>query len=369
MKALRTSDLPHVLFVGGFSAMRDSTIGGTVFACRSLLSSGLSDKVKWLLLDYTMESLPPPLIFIRMLRAFRRFTLFLLWLATKRIDTVLIFSSTGMSLLEKGIMAWVAAQIGKRVCFSPRSGCIGELVERSLFFAWFVPWVLRSCRMIVCQCRAWRDFYQRITRLPRDRFVVIYNGIDVSQYSGKSGETKKDEVICLYMSALLSRKGIYDLVGAISLQKGELAGVRFVIAGDGPEREFLKEFIKDHGLFQMLELVGWVEGERKLQLLSDADIFLFPSHAEGMPNALLEAMAAGCACIASRVGGCPELIPDDRYGLLIPPGDITALGKGIACLAHDRTKREAMGAAARQRVIANNDIQKIWPQFWDILNG
>lgn len=94
---------------------------------------------------------------------------------------------------------------------------------------------------------------------------------------------------------------------------------------------------------------GWLEGEAKQRALASASVFLLPSTSEGLPIALLEAMAHGCAVVATRVGGIPEVVTDGRDGLLVEPDDVAALVRAVGRLVADPEARRMLGEAARER--------------------
>ena len=175
----------HILFIGGFSLLKNGTIGGTAFACRSLVSGPLSERIKWIKLDYTMKSLPPPFIGIRLIHALKRMGKYLNYLINEKLDCILIFSSTGLSFLEKGLMAKIGSLVGIPVYFCPRSGNMNKLMDSSYFFRSFAQWVFRGCEQVVCQSDSWRVYYQEVTSLPDEQFTVIPNWIDTSRYPGK----------------------------------------------------------------------------------------------------------------------------------------------------------------------------------------
>ena len=99
--------------------------------------------------------------------------------------------------------------------------------------------------------------------------------------------------------------------------------------------------------------------------LRASDIFVLPSHAEGMSNALLEAMASGLPCVASRVGAAHEMIVDDQTGLLVNSGDIVALADAIRRLASDGELRARLGHAARQSVSQRYGIESVVQRILD----
>jgi len=294
---------------------------------------------------------------------------YLNYLINEKLDCILIFSSTGLSFLEKGLMAKIGSLVGIPVYFCPRSGNMNKLMDSSYFFRSFAQWVFRGCEQVVCQSDSWRVYYQEVTSLPDEQFTVIPNWIDTSRYPGKQFTGGESRLKCLFMSSLLEKKGVHDLIEAISLRKNELKDVDFVFAGEGPERDHLIELAHDRNIEAQVQFLGWIGGEEKIESLSKSDIFVLPSYEEGMPNALLEAMASGCACIATRVGGCPDMIPDNRFGLLITPGDVKSLSDALVDLASNHVKRQVIGAAARKRVLQYNDIVKASEKFWKIFNG
>ncbi len=120
--------------------------------------------------------------------------------------------------------------------------------------------------------------------------------------------------------------------------------------GDGLERPAIESAIRKRNLTGRFILAGFTD--RLDALLPAADLVVLPSYTEGMPNVLLEAGAAGVACVATRVGGSPEVVADRESGLLVPPGDSGAIATAIDELLSDDARRAAMGRAARSRMLA-----------------
>jgi glycosyltransferase involved in cell wall biosynthesis len=119
----------------------------------------------------------------------------------------------------------------------------------------------------------------------------------------------------------------------------------------------------------MVSFSGYLHGQAKLDALASADIFVLPSHAEGMSNSLLEAMASGCACIAASVGGSAELIHDQSVGMLFEPRDVDALGNALVKVARNHGLREAMQRAARKRAHGSFDVEQAAEKFWTLFTG
>jgi glycosyltransferase involved in cell wall biosynthesis len=96
--------------------------------------------------------------------------------------------------------------------------------------------------------------------------------------------------------------------------------------------------------------LGWLDADAKARALREADIFLMPSTSEGLPVALLEAMAYGKPIVATRVGGIPDVLADGTEGMLVPPGDVAALADAVATLVGDPDRAWRLGRAAKERV-------------------
>jgi glycosyltransferase involved in cell wall biosynthesis len=136
------------------------------------------------------------------------------------------------------------------------------------------------------------------------------------------------------------------------------ANVRLRLVGDGPDRERLERTIASKGLGPYVTLEGSVNQDRIRDYYRQADIFVLPSFAEGIPVVLMEAMAMEVPCISTFVAGIPELIRNDIDGILIPPSDDQELALSIGRLIDDPDLRQRLGAAGRRRVIEKYDLDR-----------
>jgi glycosyltransferase involved in cell wall biosynthesis len=186
------------------------------------------------------------------------------------------------------------------------------------------------------------------------RRVVIRNGIDVGRYatgaaagSAVLGSPPGPRVVGT-VARLSREKGIDLLVDAFArLVPGDPA-TRLVIVGEGPERGALEALARSCGVSDRVTFQGF--HPRVAELLPGFDVFVLPSRTEGLPLALLEAMAAGRACVATKVGGVPEVVADGVTGVLVAPGDPAALAAAVQALLADPVLRRRLGTAARAQV-------------------
>ncbi len=154
----------------------------------------------------------------------------------------------------------------------------------------------------------------------------------------------------LFMARVLREKGVLVAIDAVAEARARLPQRRIslVIAGDGPDLEQAAEHVRRMGLDDV-EFTGYVRGVEKQRLLAEADIFLLPTwHGEGLPCAVLEAMAHGLVVITRPVGGIPEVIVDGEHGFLVESTDPTAFAEVLRRVAADDELRARIAAANRR---------------------
>jgi glycosyltransferase involved in cell wall biosynthesis len=198
------------------------------------------------------------------------------------------------------------------------------------------------------------------TRLPvaPERVVVIPNGVDLAAADAALavGRPAARHALGLYPSDLAlafvgrlhRQKGLKQLLGAFFTLLQTHPTAKLLLAGGGPEREALASAVAGLRLQPFVRFLGPLP--TPWPLLAAADLFVLPSLWEGMPNALLEAMAAGLPCVATTVGAVPEVAGGGEGALLVPPGDAAPLLRALLELADDPARRRELGARGRRRV-------------------
>ncbi|HET6612046.1 MAG TPA: glycosyltransferase family 4 protein [Kofleriaceae bacterium] len=366
--------MKRYIFVGGFGeGGKDGSTGGQTTACRSLIASPLSHHIEWRLIDTTGDSIPPPPAHRRAIRAWRRLLELARSLAFHHVDGALIFTGAAPSFLEKGLMAMAAKRAGKRVVLCPRSGLLVDAIERSPAMRGYVRRVLSHCDAVVCQSESWQRLFGDLSGLPKKRLPILSNWIDTSPYgeliaARGDGASSSGQMRFLYLGALEPYKGILDLVAAAKRVAREIPEATFTVCGDGSAMIEVRARIADGGLDDRFDFRGWVGGREKLRALGEADVLVLPSHREGMPNAVLEAMASGVAVVASAVGGVPDLLAGGELGMCVPAKDPHALGEAMVALARDPQRRRVLAQRAADRIAAHHDIATVWPRMLAILD-
>lgn len=187
--------------------------------------------------------------------------------------------------------------------------------------------------------------------VPASLIETIYEGIDLSQYPDRKGQSVRlptDPIKIGAVSHLSREKGLRYLIEAAALIPDVKRRMQFIIVGDGNCRIELQELVREKGLESCFQFLGFRTDSQTL--LKDFDLFVLPSLSEGLSSAIMEAMASSLPIIGSEVGGIPELVRNGYNGLLVPPADPEKLAQAIQHFAENPETLKQMGTRGRKRV-------------------
>jgi glycosyltransferase involved in cell wall biosynthesis len=165
-----------------------------------------------------------------------------------------------------------------------------------------------------------------------------------------------DVPLLVAVGRFVYKKGFHRLIEALPRIQTLFPQARLVLAGYGDLRDSYAEYAQKLGVAEMLIMPGQLLRDDVAALLASADVYVVPSvhdesgNVDGLPNALLEGMAAGCAVVASDVAGIPEVLVDGVHGRLVPEGDVASLADALIVLLTDPALRAHYGEQARQRI-------------------
>lgn len=361
----------RILFVGSFNPPSDGRIGGQYFACRSLIESDLKDDFDFLLVDSTIDSIQVSSVFSRLPKIGLRVLRCVRELLLSEVDAVLLFSSSGLSFVEKGSIGLLGKMLGKKVVIFPRSGPIIDDVARSRLYRSYLGAVVSACDALICQSDYWRSFFLGLVPEGNgDKLVVIENWLPDSCF-GEGGQKAYPGVMdrplrLLYFNRIEKRKGIYDFLEAMLLLQRAGAWVEAKIYGDGSERENVKRFITENQL-RNTEYAGWLVSDKK-DVISSFDLCLFTSHSEGFPNALLEVMALGVPVVSSRVGAVNDLIVSGKNGLLVDVGSPGQIAQAVQTLLREPALLQEFSRRSVERVRQANRLDDAITKFRSLLS-
>ena len=257
------------------------------------------------------------------------------------------FSSQG-STARKLPLVMLALIAGKPVILHAHSGRFDR------FFRGLPKWarrgiaaVFRRATAMVVLSESWRDFYVSAFGLKDGQCRILPNPVELPP--AFPDRSARSHVTFLSLGRMWEQKGTFDTLTAVAGLKPHALPLKLILAGDGAVQE-VRRRAQALGIGDQVEVLGWVGPTERARLLARADVFILPSYQEGLPMALLEAMAAGLPAIVTPVGGIPEVVRHEQEGLLVEPGDVPAIARAIRRLCEQPADRLAMGRAARRRV-------------------
>ena len=231
------------------------------------------------------------------------------------------------SVVREGALMAVLLLARQRRIFVFFHGWDPDLADRiarnTLFRNVFCALFQRASRIAVLSDRFRRSLVEMGFEAARiDIVSTMFDGAELARARAEDDRAKQRWTI-LFMSRFVTSKGVYELIDGFARIAAEFPDARLILAGDGEERAGMERCVQERGLGERVTFPGYVMGRDKARLLLEADIFALPSYYnEGLPNALLEAMAAGAAVITSEAGGIPEVVHAPKNGIILK--DITA---------------------------------------------
>ena len=189
-----------------------------------------------------------------------------------------------------------------------------------------------------------------------DTMSVVRLGIRPELFPSPPLARRGDPLRIVTVGRLVPAKGQLLLLRALLQLRSRGLIVHLQLVGDGPDRSHLEAFVRTHSLEQQVTFAGARNHDETLQLLSTADICVLASFAEGIPVALMEAMAMGIPCISTFTAGIPELLHHEEEGLLVPAGSVDDLACAIETLTASEELRQRFSVAGRARVLKDYNL-------------
>ena len=196
---------------------------------------------------------------------------------------------------------------------------------------------------------------------PRARLLRIANAVSADEADLRAERYNTNRPLrIVYLGRLAADKGIFETIEAVKILRDRGIAVSLTIAGSGPARGEITQAIEADRLGDSACLVEPLFGPAKQQLWREADVLAFPTyHREGLPYALLEAMASGAVPVISSVGAIPDVVQDEVHGLFVPAHEPRAVADALERLANDRPLLHQLALAARARVVEHYSVARM----------
>ena len=288
-----------------------------------------------------------------------------LYLLTKEVDIIHLHVAERGSAFRKSIITTLAKLVFKKPVIlhsnSPEFHLFYEKLTQPIKQR--LSWAFRKCDRFIAVSESWRNFYIKNLGLEPEQIVALANPIKLPEQVPLRKNSGKVSVV--FLGRIGQRKGVFDLIQAFAMLPIENKNrAELILAGDG-EVEKARELVESLNLTDYVTVFDWLDSEQRNTLLAKADIFVLPTYNEGLPLALLEAMSWSLPVISTPVGGIPDIITQNKNGLLVNPGDIKQLSEAIQCLIESEDLRLSLGRVARESVTPF-DVKNYFSSLMDI---
>jgi len=253
------------------------------------------------------------------------------------------------SIYRKSIYVFLCRLLGCKTIFHLHGSEFAKTYENAgTIYRYLVRFVMNRSNSVFVLSNYWQSYVKSISTNPRIQVINNFPSPEFEKLYDSRNYSRRETTELLFLGYIGQRKGIYDLVEAVELLKKEgIQGFRINVGGNG-EIEKLSAIISDYDLNEYFNVIGWVSGNLKFELLKESDLLILPSHNEGLPIAILEALSAGLPIISTNVGGIPDAISDERYGLLVDPGQPRAIANAIKRYLNTDGLRQSIAHSARK---------------------
>jgi len=362
-----------IIVVGSFLAEEKRIFGGVARSCQTMMQSSFADRFEIIPVDSTQISNPPPGLMMRFLLAFKRMAIYKVELIKHRPDAILLFTSVGLSFIEKCMMGWIARFFGRPVLIFPRGGELINQARRSSFKRVIFQLLLKGSRIFLAQGPKWQDFAVNDMGFKPSQVHQIPNWTatecHLSIGSKRDCNLTKKIPRLLFVGWLEEFKGVFELLKACQMLVNKGIKFELTLAGRGHAEVEARRFVESNGLNKVVTFSGWAEPIELEQLLSTHDIFVLPSWAEGMPNSMIEAMAAGLAVVVTTVGMVADFLQNEEHALLVPPHNVELLEEALQQIILDDSLRKRLAINGYQLAKTQFAVEPAMKKLGDIVES
>lgn len=272
-------------------------------------------------------------------------------------------SMDGRAFWRDALYLAVAKLYRLKIVTQIHGGLLPDDFARSTLSRWLVRRSLEASDAIIVLSSVEQTAYARFC--PQTRVQCIPNAIDPADVLPPTDRPRSEHPLRLvHVGRLVREKGVFEVLDAMACLLGTGHQLTLDIAGIGPDEAGMRAAVARLGLQASVQFHGPLFGLAKARLWTQSDVLAFPTyHPEGLPYALLEAMAAGVVPVTCPAGAIPDVLQDGVQGMLVPPRDVPRLAAAIAALDDDRALLEKMRVASRARVAERYGVEQLAAAF------
>lgn len=274
--------------------------------------------------------------------------LFFRLLIDKKLEIVHVHTAAGSDFRRSAKIVELAKKFNKKVVLHSHA---------SQFKVYFSEvddntrqWIIRTLRkadVLIALSESWKEWFKQIG-VSSDKITILHN---ITVYPKIENPNRKADtpIRFLFMGEIGHRKGVFDIIRALTNHREDLENRIELRIGGNKNEERLLSAIRNGGLEKMVRFEGFVTGEKKIELLNWADVYILPSFNEGLPISILEAMSYSMPIISTPVGGIPEVV-DVENGIFVTPGDEIEIYKAMKFYVENIDQIEIQGRESYKKV-------------------
>ncbi len=263
----------------------------------------------------------------------------------KKYNIVHIHMAAQASFFRKALFIKKAKKAGKKIIIHQHACDFDNFfLEQPAKKQLEIRCIFSLADKVIALSEEWAEYFGKEI-CNKDKIIVIHNGVVLPEYQ----KNDYSDSNVLFLGKLGERKGTYDLLEALPEVLKNAPKASFYLGGDG-DIEQCRKLSKKLGVDNHIHFLGWIRDNEKERYFKNCSIFILPSYHEGMPMAVLEAMAHGLATVSTNVGGIPQVIENGTDGIRFDAGNIKKIAEILIQLLNDQSEKKRLGEAGRAKI-------------------
>ncbi|MEP7259081.1 MAG: glycosyltransferase family 4 protein [Flavitalea sp.] len=237
----------------------------------------------------------------------------------RSIKIVHIHSASRGSFMRKSFLLMISKLFGKKVIIHIHGAEFHIFYAKAGWLRAYIRFILQKADVVICLSNKWKEYFTSNFKIKE--LAIINNVIEKAPGGPLISGNGNGHVNFLFLGFIGNRKGIFDFLEVLQNNRASFDGKYTVTVGGNGEVERLQQVIADYHPNGDVQYAGWVNGDKKVELLQRCDVYVLPSYNEGLPISVLEALAYGKPVISTNVGGIPEIVKPGYNGWIFEPGN------------------------------------------------
>jgi len=324
--------------------------GGQLTAITNLVHYLEKTNSPYTIIDTFRSTFPPQSIKVKLKDSFYKYLELKKILNNSEFHGAVVFVSYGFGYWEKLIFALLIEKMGVKTLFFIRSGHFMKAIKNKNYKVPIKKLLMNKLTYIGHQGGDWKEFYLNIG-IKQEKLVKLLNWIEIKK---EYEYISKPKITFIYIGWMVKEKGVNELLEVI-LENSVLDEYQFIFVGGGT----LLEELKAKSVNAMnVEFTGWKDHTEVESYYKKSDVLVLPSHAEGFPNVILEALNNGLPIIATNVGAISESVINNYNGFLIDVNNKKEIFNSILNLGESKRLRDLFSLNSRKIIVKNHSIEK-----------